>query len=1012
MGIVETAVKIDFLSWDDRACVLVAKRLLGLGNTNADSDADAPVVVVTPTREAARLLREQLAILAPQAAFLSPRIIPLSQLEMRDSRCVGSGAELLLWHQWLAERAKELGNLYPHGWEFKSENWLREAKQTVDLLHRLAKEGLDAHSEGWALLAESDSRWAELRELQLLCRERVHAMGLLDATEALRCSVPAGSRIILACVPQLPRSLTLMLEGAACSIDIWVHAPASYASRFDAWGSPTDAWLSPCSAEELGLDRDDWREHYSQAADLWRMAEMSCARAAAINAVNPVPHQLALAICDAEMEPCIEEELSHHGATVYCPRGLSFVSSSWHKLLRELLSVIDALALSGLSPQSDAAHFPAPVLIRLMKWPAMQRFLQAGGDAGTLRDVATMLDELQFSNIPVFESSLRLYLSRMKGGALCANLLKRLVNELQQALQGPVQLLRCLERWILASGSQDAQQAKLDAFFLQQVQQLIPVLSEGGFSYGCRDVLILLQLICESHMTPGLRDSESLDLLGWMELSYSPARELVIIGMHNGIIPENCSTSALLTIATMSQLDLPSDEQRAARDAYLLRSMIAGRGIERCYFYFSLFDGKQNPLSPSSLLFRLCPDSHLASFASHFFDNQDKLPRSAVLKSDESGWRLKSIGLGAGAQLELSELAQLSCEQLGIENPMAGRHFSPSSLREFLQCPLRFWLSKIHRLDSNAVEEDKQNLNSQELGSFLHTVLEQFIRLYPSQAAIVTASKEGLMEEELRRLFDESYERDYGKKALLPQQIQREGMLKRLLAYLSLHRELWQDGWECATDQQGQLMLEYQASWTLGKHTLKIIIDRVDQRRREDGSYEYRVLDYKTGNVESCSKEHLCAVKDVELMAGCFVDKLHPVYMPFGVSKDKACRWKNLQLPLYAAWLRDHFAKSTISVGYIHLARNSEDVKLMLWESPDEKQPLFDPLESELNAPDTETLMDSALACAQDCMDLVSEGRCFVSAEQLNWPIARDYIFNDLIALQAIDKLFTNTTSV
>lgn len=989
-----------FLTWSDNACQLVAKQLLTLKHSIQEN----PYVVVTPTREAARLLREQLAIQAAESescrAFLSPRIMPLSQLMQGQQSCVEAGAELLLWHQILSEKGSTKSHLYPHGKEFHSENWLREAKQKIDLLRQLSTEGLDANAPAWQELALTDIRWQELGELQHVFRSKIHSMGLIDKTEPQGCNLEVGTRIIFACVPQIPQRVREMLTHGGYPINIWIHANEEQSDMFDPWGCPTVAWLQPCSSDELGLTHPDWREHYCQASDLWTMSQLAGQRAAAINAANPAPHQVSFGVCDAEMEPSIEEELSHHGASVYRPRGLSFTSSSWNKFLGELLGIIDALELSGLAPNSELEHYPAPVLIRLLKWPAMHRILKLESSPSNILTIAQILDEVQFESIPVYASTLLRQLKRKKSPV--ADILLQLGSELQHAFSKSTQLIKCLERWVLQSGNTDPQQAKLDAFFLTQIQQLAPSVKQES----CRDILLLLQLICQSQTSPSQRASQSLDLVGWMELSYSPAQHLVITGMHNGIIPETNKTDALLTKSTIAALGLPSDELKAARDAYLLRSILAGRGMANTYFYFTLYDGKQNPLSPSSLLMRLCPEEYLSRFATHFFDNLDKLPRSPVLKADDSGWKFKSFDLTSREQLQ--KLAELSCEQLGIENPMAGKHFSPSSLKQFLQCPLRFWLSKVHKLNSNSVEEDKQNLNAQELGTFLHSVLEQFIRAYPCYDE-KTATQ---WEEHLLEIFEQKYQRDYGSKALLPQELQREGMSKRLLAYLPLHRQLWEEGWECAIDNEGKPMLEYPVQWMVGKHKVKMVIDRVDQRRREDGSYEYRVLDYKTGKIDSCSKEHLASAKAYKLMSHYFDDKMQALHLPLSYKNPEPCRWTNLQLPLYAAWLREYFPKSEIGVGYVHLSRKSEEVKLMLWQSPEEKVGLLDPLESEDNLSTIETAMDSAMAWAHDCMELISEGRCFTPAEQLHWPIKKDYLFEELSQLKSIEQLFITPPTV
>ena len=472
-----------------------------------------------------------------------------------------------------------------------------------------------------------------------------------------------------------------------------------------------------------------------------------------------------------------------------------------------------------------------------------------------------------------------------------------------------------------------------------------------------------------------------MDLIGWVELFYSPSPSVIIAGLHDGVIPERNEQDALLTPKVIQTLGLPSDEQRAAKDAYQLRSIVACRGGENCYFFFTHYDAKSNPLSPSSLLMQLCPDKQLPSFVSHFFTEHADTPRSKVLDANDLGWRYQSFPL---SYYDLKErAATLSCEELHVPNPMKGKTFSPSTLKLFLQCPLRFWLSKIFKLNSNSVEEGKQSLSSQDQGNCLHAVLEEFLRRYPSQQDVLKAELEESIEEKLLKIFDQKYQASYGKQGLLPQELQRDGLRRRLIAFLPLQRELWNDGWEVARDHDGQLLLEYKVRWKRGKHELHMTIDRVDTRINGEGLREYRVIDYKTGKIDSVIQSHLKKIdkKDVALMDELEKHHLHTVYLPMGNSKRASAHWVDLHLPLYADWLQSYTKSDDISVAYIRLARSSDEV-----------YPLC--------------LQESAMQWADACMDLIAAGQCFISAGQLNWQIDKDYLFKELNEIKDIEKLF------
>ena len=69
-----------FLSWDKPACRAVAERLLSLGN-----DFHRHLVLV-PTRESGRQLREFLASISRTQAIFAPQVIPADQFPRMEEK--------------------------------------------------------------------------------------------------------------------------------------------------------------------------------------------------------------------------------------------------------------------------------------------------------------------------------------------------------------------------------------------------------------------------------------------------------------------------------------------------------------------------------------------------------------------------------------------------------------------------------------------------------------------------------------------------------------------------------------------------------------------------------------------------------------------------------------------------------------------------------------------------------------------------------------------------------------
>lgn len=97
----------------------------------------------------------------------------------------------------------------------------------------------------------------------------------------------------------------------------------------------------------------------------------------------------------------------------------------------------------------------------------------------------------------------------------------------------------------------------------------------------------------------------------------------------------------------------------------------------------------------------------------------------------------------------------------GYRNPWKEREkaFSPTTLKNFLACPMRFWVREALHLNEDEFQPDKEDMAANELGTMLHDVLEQFCRLHPSlEDGMTTAS----LQREIGEILDETFTRQYG----------------------------------------------------------------------------------------------------------------------------------------------------------------------------------------------------------------------------------------------------------
>ena len=94
----------------------------------------------------------------------------------------------------------------------------------------------------------------------------------------------------------------------------------------------------------------------------------------------------------------------------------------------------------------------------------------------------------------------------------------------------------------------------------------------------------------------------------------------------------------------------------------------------------------------------------------------------------------------------------------GYRNPWKEREkaFSPTTLKNFLACPMRFWVREALHLNEDESQPDKEDMAANELGTMLHDVLEQFCRLHPSPGG---RNDYGFPQREIGEILDETFTR-------------------------------------------------------------------------------------------------------------------------------------------------------------------------------------------------------------------------------------------------------------
>ncbi len=1003
------------LGFSAPACTLVAQELL----RRDTCDPAHPLLVVVPTKEAVRLLREQLAVAAaagrPNGAFICPRIISAGQLAAGQAERVASPRlQQAALACVLRREAARFPRLLPQGATWSEGDILAKAGQFCQLYTTLCHEGVEAagNSAAAQALAEQNPAWQGLFELYPLYCEELHRHGLLAPAEAPPLNLAAGTRIILACVPSLSERAVQLLQRSGHELELWLHTDELHEGPgwFDAWGRPEENWLATPAEDVLGLSSPDWQQRFLVCGDLERMAEET-ARAAGRCGGSSV----AVGVCDPGMESAVAEAFAHHGVATVRPRGIPFTASGWFRLLLLLTRQAELLEETG-HRAAETDYLSADCASALLRNPVLTGGLGIADAAAAAGEA----DELMRRSLPATLGTMVRYAPATLRAALVplGHWLSTTLSSAEALLDGLCGLAEA--QAAAPSPAALADTAAVAAAFTEQVDTACRELRESGWARDLSVRSTLSLLTSAGGFANAPHPPRALSLRGWLELAFAPEEHLVLAGLHDGIIPERRPASPYLTPQVEEALGLPRDNARAARDTYLLRSLYRCRP-DRVQALFTLLNAQRDPLFPSSSFFRLTPQERLAEMVGHFFDRNRPVPATAQLPCDSTGWEYRRLHLPA-AEEDVAALASMTLAQLGLKNPMEGRTFSPSTLRQFFTCPLRFWLSKLNGMSDESISPTQRDLEARDMGTYLHEALEDFVKRFPSFPAFCTTYPAAdapdseqqtirLLERELDDSFTRAYERRYGRPELLPRRFQCAAMRRRLRGYARLHLQLWQEGWEAALNDAGEPMLEHEVRWEFCGHPLKFRIDRIDRRTNpETGQPEYRVIDYKTGNVLTCYKNHLEELPHPsERPSLSLLDaELAPVVGPAvkTVAKHAQLRWKDLQLPLYTAWALEHFRGCHVNSAYIRLSSTPGRVRVLAW-GDSEKDPDFYAVRHVpgnaryKEAVYAEPLFDNALRWIRFGLNALAEGRCLASAEMLCWNAPeQDFdLFGDILSL-------------
>jgi ATP-dependent helicase/nuclease subunit B len=351
-----------------------------------------------------------------------------------------------------------------------------------------------------------------------------------------------------------------------------------------------------------------------------------------------------------------------------------------------------------------------------------------------------------------------------------------------------------------------------------------------------------------------------LDVQGWLELFHEPGRHLVLCGMNDGKVPARSGGEPWLSEASREKLGLIKDSDRAARDAFLYHSMLEARKNNgRVDVICGKAGAGGESLLPSRLLLAAGRDE-LPGRVKLLFKEVEP-PEAGLHWHEEWQWKPRAV-----------------------EPP---KRLNVTSLGDYLACPFRYYLK--HAVKMQSSETGRTEWNARDFGNVSHEVLERWGRDMEARDFEKPEAIHGWLSAELDRVVAEWF----GKKAPLAVRIQTEALRQRFLWLSRVQAANRSDGWQVVD-------VERKVELPVGEALIVAKIDRID---RHLGTGRLRVLDYKTGKVDSVDKAHRKKLSANSILAAHLSRDCPAVYLGEEKGKSAELLWHNLQLPLYAAAL-------------------------------------------------------------------------------------------------------------
>ena len=643
------------------------------------------------------------------------------------------------------------------------------------------------------------------------------------------------SRIVIAGVPDLPCAFQLyaeQLEKHGVSVDVLIWNPRNISENsFDDWGRPIpENWKQ----HQIDLTKEQIYINPSSQDEARNAVQLCIQNKAKLVAVDPKLHSL------------LAGEILARGHKPYLPEGERLIDCEASKL---------AIGWEDFRKGKDLR-----CLRHLLELPAFCRAVDTE-HALSQSDALIAIDHLLGKTIaatleaawqasPIIAKTAPIEQSRMRGKT------RRLLGSIRARLG--VSALEMIEL-AFPNESTRPKSAKRVLEIGRKLENSAALMGWSGRGTGSKlSVQIFTQAIQSEQLQEPAID-EVITLNGWLEAPWLPEAKIVLCGLTEGQLPQSIDGDPFLPDSICPELHLSHNEQRLARDAYLLDALLANRSADDVHLSFSKFNKDGDPNKPSRLLFRTKLEE-LPSRVQHLTQSNAS-SRDRPRRQTEWRW------------------------QLPDEIPPVTR-ISPTQFESYLACPFRFCLEKV--LKYKSAPKATYEMDAAVFGSLIHNTLENFGReIIPMGKAMLNLD-ESTVRQRVQKLLKQEACLQFGALPMPAVQVQLSSAVARLHAFARIQVKCFAEGW-IIHDVERKLEVDSDAPLAIGSLQLTGTIDRIEQNVFTGA---LRVIDYKTfSSLKKPAETHFAPASHNWMLAA-------QVEVPTsrGVAKKT---WKNLQLPLY-----------------------------------------------------------------------------------------------------------------